>query len=107
MELRHLRYLDRVIAAGGFRSAARELGLTQPTLTAQIRRLELDLGVPLLDRTRRPIRMTPTGEIVVARARELLASVARFDREITRIAKLQSGQLRLGTNRALAPIISP
>jgi DNA-binding transcriptional LysR family regulator len=106
MELRQLQYFDRVIAAGGFRSAARELGVTQPTLTAQIRRLELDLGVRLVDRTRRPIRTTPAGEIVAARVRELLASIARFDTDIARIAEQQTGRLRLGTNRALAPMFS-
>ncbi len=107
MELRQLAYLDKVVAAGGFRSAARELGVSQPTLTAGIKQLELHMGVMLIDRGRRPIRATPYGEIVVARAREVFASLDRLNADLADIAARQTGRLRLGTNQWVARGLPP
>jgi DNA-binding transcriptional LysR family regulator len=105
VELRQLRYLIGVIQHGGFRSAARELGVAQPTLTAQVRQLELEVGALLVDRTSRPIRATAAGSVVVARGHELLAIVAELESEISTIAGQQTGRLRLGTNHWAMPIV--
>jgi DNA-binding transcriptional LysR family regulator len=105
VELRQLRYLDRVAATGGFRSAARDLGVSQPTLTAQIKDLERDMGVMLLDRSQRPIRLTPAGQVIVVRVRELLSMATRLTDDIADIAKQHQGRLRLGTNQWATPML--
>jgi DNA-binding transcriptional LysR family regulator len=105
VELRQLEYLEKVIAAGGFRNAARELGVTQPTLTSAIKQLELEIGLLLIDRSSRPIRITPSGEAVLADSRAVLASMARLQADIAQLAQQQTGRLRLGTHQFVAPIV--
>ncbi len=107
MELRQLRYLDRIVATGGFRSAARELGITQPTLTVQVRLLERDLGFRLLDRSRRPIQTTPAGHRILLRVRELLALLDELNDDATSIASTEAGYLRLGANQWAASLLPP
>jgi DNA-binding transcriptional LysR family regulator len=105
MDLRRLRYLEEVIAAGGFRRAARALGISQPALTLHIRQLEHDLGVLLVDRTSHPVLPTPAGEVVIAHAREVSNVVTRMHAEVARIAEQQTGRLRLGTNQWAEPLL--
>jgi len=101
MELRQLRYLERIVATGGFRSAARELGITQPTLSAQMKQLEHDLGVELIDRSTRPVRTTPAGEQIIGQVRMLLASLERLESEVAELSQQQTGRLTLGTHQSV------
>src|SRR5678815_2253151 len=77
MELRHLRYFVAVAEAGGFVRAARELHVAQPALSRQIRDLEREVGVELIDRDPRSTRLTPGGEAVLHEARAILGDVTR------------------------------
>ena len=76
MELRQLAYFEAVVRHGGFSRAAQQLQIAQPAVSAQVRRLERELGTTLLERTTRRVALTPAGELVLARAR----SVARAGR---------------------------
>ena len=62
MNLNHVLAFHRVAAAGGFTVAARLSGLSQPTLSAQVRSLERTMGTQLFKRAGRGIRLTPAGE---------------------------------------------
>jgi DNA-binding transcriptional LysR family regulator len=104
MELRQLRYLDRIVASGGFRKAARELGMTQPTLSAQMRLLERELGIQLLDRKMRPIRPTAAGELVLTHAHVLLGDLERLRGELAQLSQ-PKGQLTIGTHPCVAVIL--
>ena len=76
MELRHLRYLVAVAEEGTFVRAATRLRLAQPALSRQIRDLEREIGMALLERGPRAIRLTPAGEATLAAAGRILDEVA-------------------------------
>ena len=73
MELRQLRYLESVARHGHFTRAAAELHVAQSAVSHQVRRLERELRVELLERTTRSVELTPAGRVAVARAQAALA----------------------------------
>jgi DNA-binding transcriptional LysR family regulator len=74
MELRHLRYFVAIAEEASFTRAAERLWVAQPGLSTQMRRLEAELGVQLLDRHPRGISLTQAGELFLQRARVALAA---------------------------------
>ena len=107
MELRHLRYFVTVAECGSVSRAAGKLFIAQPPLSAQIRQLEEELGVELLVRLPRGVRLTPAGESFLTDARAILA---RTQQATSRARERQSGRrsvLRVGlmpsTTRTLLP----
>ena len=69
MELRHLHYFLAIANASSFTQAAAALGVTQPTLSHQIKQLESEIGTPLFDRLGRAVRLTEQGRIFQSHAR--------------------------------------
>jgi LysR family cyn operon transcriptional activator len=96
LELRHLRYLLAVAEHGNFSRAADELYVSQPTLSQQIKQLESALGVQLLDRRGRTVRLTDAGAAFADRARSALRELAAAERAIEDVHDLSRGHLRLG-----------
>ncbi|MFE9400882.1 transcriptional regulator CynR [Streptomyces sp. NPDC006530] len=94
-ELRHLRYLLAVAEQGSFTRAAEELRVSQPTLSQQVKQLERTVGVQLLDRTGRSVRLTDAGEAYAHYARRALRDLAAAERAVLDIADLSRGTLRL------------
>src|ERR1700736_4539253 len=92
MELRHLRYFVSVAEALSFTKAAKKLHTAQPSLTRQIKNLEEELGVRLLDRTKQPITLTDEGRSFLADARRLLALAAET---VESVRRLHSGEVRV------------
>jgi LysR family transcriptional regulator, benzoate and cis,cis-muconate-responsive activator of ben and cat genes len=82
MELRHLRYFAAVAAHGSFNRAAQHLHLTQPALSRQVKDLEDELGVRLLERGKNAVTLTDAGEVFYEEARDLLA---RADQAVQRV----------------------
>jgi DNA-binding transcriptional LysR family regulator len=86
LELRHLRIVCAIADAGSVTKAAANLGLAQPALTAQLKRIERTFGGTLFDRDRHGVRPTALGELVLARARVLLPAVQGLQEEVARLA---------------------
>ncbi|MBB1585337.1 MAG: LysR family transcriptional regulator [Propionibacterium sp.] len=106
MNLRDLEYLVAVADQRSFRSAATACGVSQPTLSVQLRKLEEQLGVILIDRAAsRPV-LTPVGQRVVERARVVLAEADSI-RVIAREATGSTTELRLGVFPTLGPYLLP
>jgi LysR family transcriptional activator of glutamate synthase operon len=107
MELRQLAYFEAVVRHGGFSRAAEHLHIAQPAVSAQVRRLERELGTALLERTTRRVRVTPAGELVLARARSALAQVEGARADLAELATVTRGQLRIGATQLLASVDLP
>ena len=96
MELRHLRYFVAVAEELHFRRAAERLRVAQPAVTEQVRKLEVVLGVQLLERTHRRVSLTPAGAEFLLEARLLLQQAERAQRAALRTGENGHGRLRLG-----------
>ena len=96
MELRHLRYFVAVAEERHFGRAATRLHIAQPPLSRQIRALEAELGEPLLYRTTRSVELSPAGEVLLERARDILAAVDSAVDDTRRAARGEYGRLAIG-----------
>ncbi|WP_225828577.1 LysR family transcriptional regulator [Streptomyces naphthomycinicus] len=98
LELRHLKTIRAIAEAGSLTKAATVLGLAQPALSAQLRRIERALGGALFDRGRYGVRATALGELVLERTRIVLPAVSELQREAARFARTRrdGDRLRLG-----------
>lgn len=101
LELRHLKTLRAIADAGSLTKAATSLGLAQPALSAQLKRIERVLGGALFERGRYGVRATPLGELVLERARVVLPAVTELQRDAVRFATgagtgPDAGRFRLG-----------
>jgi DNA-binding transcriptional LysR family regulator len=94
-DFRQLRYFVAVAEELSFTRAALRLHLSQPPLSQQIQALEQDLGVRLLERTKRHVALTEPGRIFLEQARQILAKADEARSEVTAAAAGYSGQLRL------------
>jgi DNA-binding transcriptional LysR family regulator len=96
IEFRHLRYFLAVAETQHFTRAAEKLGIAQPPLSQQIRRLEEILGHPLFDRTTRGVKLTPAGKLLAQRARGTLAKVRDDLDRVQRVGRGEEGTLTIG-----------
>jgi DNA-binding transcriptional LysR family regulator len=96
MELRHLRYFLAVAEELHFHRAATRLHISQPPLSQQIRALERELGVTLLERNRRRVTLTVAGEGFRDDARSILAAVERASERARHVARGSLGTISIG-----------
>ncbi|WP_433784468.1 LysR family transcriptional regulator [Actinomycetospora sp. CA-101289] len=99
MELHQLRYLVAVAEEGGFTRAAAREHVAQPGISAQVARLERELGHVLFDRSARGVRLTPAGEAVLPHARAALAAVTAVRDTADELAGLLRGRVAVGVVR--------
>jgi DNA-binding transcriptional LysR family regulator len=95
-ELRLVRYFVAVAEERNITRAAERLHISQPALSAAVRQLEQQLGVELLDRSDRVLRVTPAGEVLLSEGRELLASADRVFEAVRGRDAAVVGRLRVG-----------
>jgi DNA-binding transcriptional LysR family regulator len=99
-ELRLIRYFVAVAEEGNVTRAAERLHMAQPPLSVAIRQLEQQLGVALLDRSSRQVRLTAAGEQLLERGRELLAHADAVVGDVQAVERSPSGLLRGGLSPA-------
>lgn len=96
VELRHLRYFVTVAELANFTKAAQRLRVAQPALSRQVRDLEDELGVALLERSPRGTRLTTAGEAFVAEAKAVLQRAEDAMRAARSFAEGERGELHIG-----------
>ena len=96
MELRHLRYFLAVAEELNVTRAARRLNMSQPPLTQQLKALEAELGVALIDRSGYRIRLTDAGQLFAREAGRILEEVRRAAQMTRAAASGASGRVRVG-----------
>ncbi len=104
MNLRQLRYLVALADERHFTRAAAREHVAQPALSQQIRSLEAELGLTLVERTTRKVAMTQAGELLVARARRALAELDAAQAELGSLAGVQAGRLSVGAMHTMGPV---
>lgn len=107
MNLRDLRYLVALAEHRHFGRAAEASFVSQPTLSTQIRKLEDELGVVLVERTPRKVLLTDVGGEIAERARDILNEVEQIRAIARRTVDPESGTLRLGIFPTLGPYLLP
>lgn len=102
-----LRILDAIRRHGSVTAAAKELHYTQPSLSHHIARLEAQTGTPLLQRVGRGIRLTEAGRLLAERAAEIVGRVDSATAELTTLAGLDAGRVRLaGFGSVMSSLVS-
>jgi len=107
IHLRDLKYFETVADLGHVGQAADKLGRTQPALTKAVQRLEQAFGAALFERQGRGIRLTPVGEVLLARARVLRGATEEALREVGDFAKGNAGHVRIGSGPIAADHVLP
>lgn len=107
MTLRQLRYLLALDDHRHFGQAAKACFVAQPTLTAQLKKLEDNLGVQLIDRKQNPIVPTVIGARMIAQARIILAEVAEMHNLVDTETSSMAGEYTVGIIPTLAPYLLP
>ncbi|HBN54185.1 MAG TPA: DNA-binding transcriptional regulator OxyR [Stenotrophomonas sp.] len=107
MNLRDLKYLVALAEHKHFGRAAAACFVSQPTLSTQIKKLEEELGVPLVERAPRKVMLTPAGREAAARARGIVAEVEQMKEAARRSRDPEAGTVRLGIFPTLGPYLLP
>src|SRR6478609_4625878 len=96
MDARQLEYFVAVADELNFTRAAQRCHVVQSALSYQISRLERESGVLLFERTSRSVRLAPGGEVLLPRARSILAEAELARSELDELAGVLTGKLRIG-----------
>ena len=107
IKIRDLQYLDAVAKHGHFGRAAEACFVSQPTLSGQIMKLEDQLGLSLFERHRKKVMLTPAGEALLVRARQVLRTAEDFEETAKSLSDPLSGDLHVGLIPTVAPYLLP
>ena len=107
MDLRALRYFVHVAEARSFSKAAVQLRVAQPALSRQIRKLETELGVELIDRSGRQIGVTEAGVLLLSRAHSLILQFGQTSDDVRAHGLNVAGRLTLGVSPATCEVLGP
>lgn len=104
MDLRQLRYLVALAEEGSFTRAAESEHIAQPAVSQQIRRLEDEVGVALVERTTRRVSLTEAGELLVVRARRIMGEIEAAEIELQALRGMYTGHVTIGAMHTMGPV---
>ncbi|PYO15522.1 MAG: hypothetical protein DMD75_02505 [Candidatus Rokuibacteriota bacterium] len=107
IQLAHLQTLATVARHGNFSRAARELRLTQPAVSMQVRQLEQELGLALLERVGKRTYTTKAGELLLAHAGRAMRELERGLELVQQLRGIVAGRIRLGTSASFSIYLLP
>lgn len=107
MDVKDLKYFLAVVEEGSINAAARQLHIAQPPLSRQIKQLEEELGVILLERGKRKVQLTPAGRLLHNRAAQLLGQLDNTVKEMKELDAGTQGTLAIGTVTSSGATILP
>ncbi|HEX5397792.1 MAG TPA: LysR family transcriptional regulator [Verrucomicrobiae bacterium] len=103
MDIPHLRYFVAVVEHQSFSKAAAHCNTSTSNISEQIQKFEKRIGKMLLDRSRRRIVPTEAGEVLLRRAKEILAHIEKANEEVRSVGKRQVGKVLVGILMTIAP----
>ncbi|WP_265516909.1 LysR family transcriptional regulator [Nitratireductor luteus] len=106
MDLRQLRYFAQVVDSGSFSKAAQVLHVAQPALSQHVRRIEEELGIPLLHRTARGVEATEAGSRLHVHAKRILADFAEIPDSVRGTFVLPRGEVRFGMPGTVSELLA-
>jgi LysR family transcriptional regulator, transcription activator of glutamate synthase operon len=104
MDLRQLRYLVALAEEGSFTRAAAAAHIAQPAMSQQIRRLEDEVGLALVERTTRRVTLTDAGGLLVVRARRIMAELEAAGTELQALRGMYAGHVTIGAMHTMGPV---
>nr|AFK79123.1 transcriptional regulator [uncultured bacterium F39-01] len=107
MEMAQLEYFSKVVQEKSFSKAADRVYRTQPAVSIAIRRLEEEIGLPLLDRTQKTPILTEAGQVVYDYAQRILALRDEVGQAIVELQSLKRGRVRVGANESTSLYLLP
>lgn len=107
MNLAQLEYFREIYITGSFSRAAEKLGITQPALSLQIQKLEEELDFKLIDRARRPLKLTEEGKVLYQKSVEILQQIEQLKDVALDLVEEIKGTLKIGIIPTLSPYLVP
>ncbi|MDP9158811.1 MAG: LysR family transcriptional regulator [Acidobacteriota bacterium] len=107
MEIHQLRYFCAVVECGSFTKAAKQANVSQPSLSQQIIKLELELGIKLFDRFHGQVGLTSAGETFLVKAQSILKDIADVTHEIQDNNGVEKGKISFGVSPHISPDFLP
>ena len=110
MDIRQLRYFMEIAQLGSMTKASEKLGITQPSLGYQIKRLEVELQMPLLVRNSRGVELTPAGRLLLEEGKSIVLSMETLRQRLLDASAVVRGEVSVGftpsvAERLLVPLI--
>ncbi len=107
MNLRDLQYLVAVAETQHFGNAAKRCFVSQPTLSGQIKKLELELGIVLFERSNHSVKITPAGQEILSHARLMIEQADTIKQLARSFSDPVSGPLKIGAIPTISPYLMP
>jgi DNA-binding transcriptional LysR family regulator len=107
MDIHKLRVFCAVVETGSFSRAAMKVRLKQPVVSAHVRTLEHSVGLPLIDRTKRPVMPTNAGRLIYESANKIFEGINDFELVVSDLKKKQRGEAYVSTTSMLGNVILP
>lgn len=104
---RHKDLIYTIYEEQSFSKAAQRLYITQPSLSNSVKKLEDEIGIPLFDRTCKPVRMTEIGRAYIETATKIREAEKSFNNYLCMINDMEAGSINIGSNQLLSSLVLP